>query len=211
MSKFLKSFILATIIASPVLAGDKYGIGREATHAEISAWNTDVSPNGDGLPVGSGTVDDGDELYQKYCAYCHGVFAEGAGAWPVLAGGEDTLEDFRPVKTVGSYWPYLSTVFDYIKRSMPFGQAGILTDDQTYAITAYVLYSNDLIDDDFVLSNETFFDVEMPNAEGFILDPRETEEYPIFNRTDSICMTDCRDTEVKVTRKASDINVTPED
>ena len=101
---------------------------------------------------------------------------------PKLAGGADTLDHEDPLKTVGSYWPHLSTAFDYIKRSMPYGNAGTLSDDETYAIVAYILYSNDLIDDDFVLSNETFFDVEMPNADGFIVDDRAETEYATVDR-----------------------------
>ena len=91
-------------------------------------------------------------MFVDRCASCHGEFAEGADNWPVLAGGFDTLADEDPVKTVGSYWPHLSTAWDYISRSMPFGEAGTLTADETYAIVAYILYSNDLVDDDFELS-----------------------------------------------------------
>ena len=120
----------------------------------------------------------------------------------------DTLADEDPVKTVGSYWPYLSTTWDYVKRSMPFGNAQSLSNDDVYAIVAYILYSNDLIEDDFVLSNETFLDVEMPNADGFIIDDRTTSEAHFWNK--EVCMSDCKDT-VEITMRAAVLDVTPED
>ena len=170
MSKFLKSTALLTalaLVSGPAFA-DKFGLGRPALPVEISAWDGDISPNGNGLPVGSGDAIDGEELFAAQCAACHGDFAEGIDNWPKLAGGADTLDHEDPLKTVGSYWPHLTTAFDYIKRSMPYGNAGTLSDDEVYQIVAYILYSNDLVDEDFVLSKETFLDVDMPNADGFI-------------------------------------------
>lgn len=120
----------------------------------------------------------------------------------------DTLADEDPVKTVGSYWPYLSTTWDYVKRSMPFGYAQSLTDDEVYATVAYILYSNDLIDEDFVLSNESFFDVEMPNTNGFIIDDRKIAESHFWNK--NVCMSDCKN-EVKIIMRAAVLDVTPED
>ncbi|MDB9857705.1 c-type cytochrome [Amylibacter sp.] len=209
MSKYLKSGLIlaaALSITAPAFA-DKFGLGRTALPEEIKAWDLEVSPDGKGLPVGSGDAIDGEEIFAGKCASCHGDFAEGIDNWPKLAGGADTLDHEDPLKTVGSYWPYLSTTFDYVKRSMPFGDAGTLTDDETYAIVAYILYSNDMIEDDFVLSNETFFDVEMPNAEGFIVDDRATTEYPKW--TGEPCMENCKD-EVKVTMRAMVLDVTPD-
>ena len=160
--------LIAAAQASVVRPRDsKFDLGRIATRKEIAAWDRDISPDGTGLPVGSGDAIDGEEIFSERCAFCHGDFAEGLDNWPELAGGLDTLADEDPVKTVGSYWPYLSTTWDYVKRSMPFGYAQSLTDDEVYATVAYILYSNDLIDEDFVLSNESFFNVEMPNANGF--------------------------------------------
>jgi len=185
-----------------------YGLGREATDAEIAAWNVKVMPDGRGLPSGSGSVTDGEMLFSEKCAACHGEFAEGIDNWPELAGGENTLADEDPLKTVGSYWPYLSTVWDYVHRSMPYGQAGTLTDDETYAIVAYILYSNFLVEDDFVLTNENFVDVEMPNADGFIVDDRAETEYEMW-RTDP-CMENCKDS-VEITMRATVLDVTPED
>jgi len=209
MSKFLKSTALAvavSLIAAPAFAG-KFGLGRTALPEEIAAWDGDITPDGTGLPVGSGDALDGEEIFADQCASCHGDFAEGLGNWPKLAGGADTLNHEDPLKTVGSYWPYLTTTFDYIKRSMPYGNAGSLTDDEVYVMVAYILYSNDLIEDDFVLSNETFFDVEMPNANGFIVDDRAETEYAQW--TGEPCMQDCKSV-VEVTMRALVLDVTPD-
>ena len=160
----------------------KFGLGRGATKREVVAWDGDISPDGTGLPMGSGDAIYGEEVFAEHCAICHGDFAEGVDNWPELAGGLDTLADEDPVKTVGSYWPYLSTTWDYVKRSMPFGYAQSLSDDDVYAIVAYILYSNDIVDEDFILSNETFLDVEMPNKSGFIVDDRLTSESHFWNK-----------------------------
>lgn len=210
MSKSLNLFAsvaAAALIASPVMA-EKLGLGRAALPEEIAAWNLDVSPNGDGLPVGSGSVADGENIFSENCAICHGEFAEGVDNWPKLAGGMDTLDRDDPLKTVGSYWPYLSTAWDYVHRSMPFGNAQTMSVDDTYAIVAYILYSNDLVDDDFVLSNENFLDVKMPNADGFIIDDRETSEKHFWNPEP--CMTNCKET-VEITMRATVLDVTPND
>jgi len=210
MSKFLKSLsvgAVATMMALPAVA-QTYGLGRAALPEEIAAWNLDVHPDGTGLPEGQGDAIVGEEIFAAKCAACHGDFAEGIGNWPKLAGGMDTLDHEDPLKTVGSYWPYLSTSFDYIRRSMPYGNAGTLTADETYAIVAYILYSNDLIEDDFVLSKDTFLDVKMPNADGFILDNRMETEVAIWSGEP--CMTDCKDS-VEVTMRALVLDVTPEE
>lgn len=211
MSKFLNlvagTALASTLIAAPALA-EKYGLGRPATADEIAAWDLDVAPDGTGLPVGSGDVFTGEEVFADACAICHGDFAEGVDNWPKLAGGADTLDHEDPLKTVGSYWPYLSTTWDYVNRSMPFGNAQSLGPDEVYAIVAYILYSNDLVDDEFVLSNETFLDVEMPNAAGFILDDRETSEAHFW--TDTPCMENCKDS-VEITMRALVLDVTPEE
>jgi cytochrome c len=209
MSKFpklLTATAALTLAAAPAFA-DTFGLGRTALPEEIAAWDVDVSPDGTGLPVGSGSVMDGDDLFQEHCAVCHGVFAEGSGNWPELAGGIGTLDDEDPVKTVGSFWPHLSTAWDYVNRSMPFGNAQSLTHDEVYAIVAYMLYSNDLVDDDFTLSNENFLEVAMPNADGFIIDDREEVEYPIW-RTEP-CMENCKES-VEITMRARLLDVTPE-
>ena len=210
MLKFPKSTVLivtSVFLSNPAFA-EKFGLGRTALPEEIAAWDTDVRPDGTGLPVGSGDALIGEEIFADQCAACHGDFAEGIDNWPKLAGGADTLDHEDPLKTVGSYWPYLSTAYDYIQRSMPYGNAGTLSDDDVYSIVAYILYSNDLIDDDFVLSNETFLDVEMPNAAGFIFDDRAQTEYPQWGGEP--CMENCK-SEVKVTMRAVVLDVTPEE
>ncbi|MDK3017551.1 c-type cytochrome [Pseudodonghicola flavimaris] len=211
MSKFPKliapAAVAATLIAGPALA-EKYGLGRPALPEEVAAWNLDVSPDGTGLPEGSGSVEDGEALFADYCAVCHGDFAEGVDNWPKLAGGMDTLDHEDPLKTVGSYWPYLSTTWDYVHRSMPFGNAQTLAPDEVYAIVAYILYSNDLVEDDFVLSKENFLDVEMPNRDGFIIDDRQTSEAAFWK--DAPCMTDCKES-VEITMRAAVLDVTPEE
>lgn len=207
MLKFLKVTTALALLATPALAGN-FGLGRAALPEEIAAWDIDVSPDGTGLPAGSGDVLTGEEVFADKCAVCHGDFAEGVDNWPKLAGGWDTLADDDPLKTVGSYWPYLSTTWDYVNRSMPFGDAQSLEPDEVYAIVAYILYSNDLVDEDFVLSDETFGDFEMPNADGFIVDDRMETEFTQW--VGEPCMQDCKD-EVKVTMRAMVLDVTPEE
>ncbi len=207
MSKCPSAIIAAALIA---LAGaaqaDTFGLGRSALPEEIAAWDRDVSPDGTGLPAGSGSVEIGEMLFSEHCASCHGDFAEGVGNWPKLAGGEGTLARKDPLKTVGSYWPYLSTTWDYVNRSMPFGSAQTLSADDVYAITAYILFSNHIVEEDFTLTNENFLDVEMPNADGFIRDDRETAEAHFWAEP---CMEDCKDA-VEITMRAAVLDVTPE-
>ncbi len=186
----------------------RYGLGRPALPEEIAAWDVDVAPDGTGLPPGQGNALTGEPLFEDNCAVCHGSFAEGVDNWPKLAGGGGTLADDDPLKTVGSYWPYLSTVWDYVHRSMPFGAAQSLSDDEVYAIVAYILYSNDLIEDDFILSQETFLEVDMPNAGGFIVDDRAETEYAAWSAEP--CMENCKDS-VEITMRARVLDVTPED
>ncbi|RLJ40895.1 sulfur dehydrogenase subunit SoxD [Litoreibacter meonggei] len=207
MSKFLKVATALALISTPAVA-DTFGLGRTALPEEIAAWDKDVRPDGTGLPDGSGDVLTGEEVFADQCAVCHGDFAEGVDNWPKLAGGAGTLADEDPLKTVGSYWPYLSTAWDYVNRSMPFGNAQTLDADEVYAIVAYILYSNDLVDEDFVLSNETFADVELPNHDGFILDNRlETEHSKWVGEP---CMENCKE-DVKVTMRAMVLDVTPDE
>ncbi len=208
MSKFLKVLIAACVIAGPVSAGT-YGLGRTATSDEVKAWDTDIRPDGVGLPVGSGSVAQGEEIFADKCAACHGDFGEAVGRWPVLSGGHGTLANDRPVKTVGSYWPYLSTAYDYINRAMPFGNAQSLSADEVYALVAYILYVNDTVDDEeFILSNENFLNVEQENAGGFFMDDRPEVEYPKYTR--SVCMDNCKDV-VEITARAAVVDVTPDE
>ena len=166
MSRSARAFAVAALCGfalavAPALAqkAKKTGLGREALPQEVAAWDHDVRPDGAGLPPGKGSVKEGEATFMEQCAVCHGEFGEGAGRWPVLAGGQGSLKSEGPEKTVGSFWPYASTTFDYILRAMPFGNAQSLTPDQAYALTAYILHLNDLVKDDFVLSKENFSSV----------------------------------------------------
>lgn len=184
-------------------------LGRPATKDEVAAWNIDIRPDGLGLPEGSGTVAEGEPLYTAQCASCHGDFGEAIGRWPALAGGHDTLTNERPNKTVGSYWPYLSTVYDYVRRAMPFGDARSLSNDDVYALTAYVLYLNDIVtDEEFELSKENFTSIELPNEDGFTEDDRLSE--PHYAEAAEPCMTDCKPGKAEITMHAAVLDVTPD-
>jgi S-disulfanyl-L-cysteine oxidoreductase SoxD len=211
MSKSLKLLIASAAVAAlvtPALAGS-FNLGREATPEEVAAWDIDVRPDGAGLPEGKGTVAEGEEVFAEQCASCHGDFGEGVDRWPVLAGGQGTLTSDRPVKTIGSYWPYLSTVWDYVYRAMPFGNAQSLEPDQVYAITAYLMHMNDLVDADFELSKENFTSVRLPNEANFIDDPRP--DTPVMAAGKEPCMENCKEGEVKIINRAAVLDVTPEE
>lgn len=186
----------------------KYNIGKLATKTEIAGWDIDVRPDGVGAPKGSGNAIDGEEIYVNRCAACHGDFGEGVDRWPVLVGGDGTLASHDPEKTTGSYWPYASTIFDYVYRSMPFGEAQTLTHNETYKLVAYLLNMNEIIDEDFVLSDKNIGKIKMPNASGFLLpDPRpDVTKY----KDGQPCMKNC-DVPLKIIGKARDIDVTPDD
>ncbi|MFT7212862.1 MAG: cytochrome c2 [Granulosicoccus sp.] len=183
-------------------------LGRSATTDEVDAWNIDIRADGQGLPAGTGSVAIGGEIYDAQCASCHGVFGEGEGRWPILAGGFDTLTEERPEKTIGSYWPYLSTVYDYVRRAMPFGNARSLSDDDVYALTAYLLYLNDLVDESFELTDKNFGDIRLPNEENFIADNRNEESW--FAAADDACMSDCIEGAAMVIQRARVLDVTPD-
>jgi len=214
MSKWARLVLPALLVlAAPALAQKaepvrNYGLGQPATAAQIAGWDIDIRPDGQGLPPGSGSVKTGEKIYMERCAGCHGEFGESAGRWPQLAQGKGTLASNNPVKTVGSYFPYASTVFDYVHRAMPFGDAESLKDDELYAVVAYVLYLNDLVDDKFVLSRETFKEVKMPNVAGFYDDDRDKTEKAFWNANP--CMKDCRPP-VKITNRAQAVDVTPDE
>ena len=188
----------------------QFHLGRIALEEEVQAWDIDVRPDGQGLPTGAGDAYSGAEIYDAQCASCHGDFGEGVGRWPILAGGQGSLTEDRPEKTIGSYWPYLSTVYDYIRRAMPFGNARSLSDDDIYAVTAYLLYLNDEVDEDFELTSENFTDIRLPNEENFIADNRADEKFRKVSAHD-VCMTDCFDEPAVVTQRAQVLDVTPDE
>lgn len=170
MSSISKAFfagVIALALVSPVLA---YDFGRPATPAEIALWDIDVRPDGKGLPPGSGTVAHGKEVFADNCSACHGDNGVG-GIKDRLVGGKGTLASDAPVKTVGSYWPYATTLFDYIHRAMPYQAPGSLSDDDTYAVTAYILSLNGILSVDGKLDRASLPEIRMPNRDGFVPDP----------------------------------------
>ena len=167
--------VALTAAAASAQPQGPYGIGRPATSAEIAGWNIDIDRHGNNLPPGSGSVSRGHEVFDQQCAACHGASGEG-GVGDQLVGGQGTLASKKPIRTVGSYWPYAPTLFDYIHRAMPFDAPQSLTADQVYAVSAYILYLNDLVPRDAVLDAASLPKVQMPNRNGFITeDPREFE------------------------------------
>jgi cytochrome c len=181
-----------------------YGYGTPATQEQIDGWNIDVRPDGKGLPPGSGSVSKGADIYADQCAACHGTFGEGEGRYPKLAGGEGTLKAERPEPTVGSYWPFATTLFDYINRAMPFPAPHTLPADDVYALTAYVLNINNIVGNDFVADRNSLPKVKMPNHDNFIWqDPRPDT----FAKE---CMTNCIDpAKIKIESTAEGKDLTP--
>jgi S-disulfanyl-L-cysteine oxidoreductase SoxD len=155
----------------PNEAPKEYGFGRPATEAEIQAWNIDVSPTGEGLPPGKGAVRDGAKVFAQKCAACHGPSGV-EGPADRLIGGQGSLKTPHPVKTVGSYWPYATTLYDYIYRAMPYSAPQSLTPDEVYSVVAWILYRNGIISEDAVMDAKTLPAVHMPNRDGFIHDTR---------------------------------------
>jgi S-disulfanyl-L-cysteine oxidoreductase SoxD len=194
-----------TLPAQPAFAlpVQSLGIGRPATKEQIKGWDIDVRPDGHGLPPGKGSVKDGEALYQDRCAACHGEFGEGKDRWPALIGGSGKLTDDDPKKGVGNYWPYATTLFDYIKRAMPFGDAQSMSDEEVYAVTAYVLHLNDVLKQDAVLDRDALLKIKLPNAANFVPDVR-----PDVKGT--LCMKDCKPA-AEIHSEARKIGVTPED
>ena len=212
----------------------KINNGRVPTANELAAWNKDIMPDGTGLPEGSGSVEDGEELYESKCVMCHGDFGSGGGGYPALSKGnavdlQTTLKNNRwkdaeadgPTRVFGSYWPKVSTLFWYIKDGMPHPKSKTLSDDETYALTAYILNINEFeidgveVDDEYVLDREKLLKVKMPNENGFepnIDGPNSLPGVRAFyanaknfgaqnlNQGAVRCMTDCQKESVKTRR-----------
>ena len=142
-------------------------LGHVATSEEVAALSINVFPDGRGLPDGSGSVTQGAKIYQSNCIACHGPSGLGGSAEP-LAGAEMGLTDEWPEKTIGTLWPHATTLFDFTRRSMPMTAPGSLSNNETYALTAYLLYLNGIVAEDTVLNKETIMQVKMPNENGFI-------------------------------------------
>ena len=198
--------------------------GRAPTKNELKAWDTDIMPDGTGLPDGKGSVEEGDELYEAQCAVCHGDFGAGGVGYPTLSGGDiSSLKNQRtapgmdaPKRTIGTYWPQASTLIWYIRDAMPYAHPKSLNNDELYALTAYLLAANEItvggeeMGDDFVLSKENFLKIEMPNKDGFYPDidgPDGVENMrkfysdpKNFGANTERCMKDCKDSAAKVMR-----------
>ena len=166
---------IATSVEAGSNYGHKYDFGTPASAADIAKVDIDVMPDGRGAPPGQGTYAEGKKVYAATCAACHGADmakpVKGTGAAP-LRGGRGTLTSGKPKKTVESYWPYASTLFDYTKRAMPFYEPGSMNDNDIYAVVAYILAEGGIISKDTVMNAKTLANVKMPNRNGFISDPR---------------------------------------
>jgi mono/diheme cytochrome c family protein len=158
----------ATFIAAGTALAESPNLGRVATPEEIASWDISIAPDGAGLPPGSGTSEQGEAVYAAKCLACHGE--NGAGKPnDALAGGRGTLVgDQAPVKTVGSFWPYATTIFDYVRRAMPLNDSKSLTNDETYAIVAYLLQINGIIGRGEQIDASTLPAIRMPNRDGFV-------------------------------------------
>lgn len=161
----------AWAVGSAEESGGSYGLGRMATDDEIRVWNIDVSSTGEGLPAGQGTVKQGAQIFATKCAICHGPSGT-EGPKDKLVGGRDTLNTAKPIRTVGSYWPFAPTLYDYINRAMPFNAPGSLNPDEVYSVIAWLLFQNGIVKEDTVINAQTLPQVQMPNRNGFIQDPR---------------------------------------
>lgn len=173
-SRFKKAVLAFCILLSALLVrvhGQGYGLGRPASAEEIRKHDSLIPPSGAGLPAGSGTAEKGKAIYAAQCARCHGATGR-EGPEDVLVGGIGSLATARPLKTVGSYWPYATTVWDYINRSMPFDRPGMLPPDDVYSVVAYVLQLNGIVSTTDVLDATSLPKIRMPNREGFIPDGR---------------------------------------
>jgi cytochrome c len=179
----------------------RFHFGTAVTPAQIAPYNIDVNGlTGAGLPPGHGSVSDGTKIWEAKCSVCHGEFGEGAGRFPVIAGGDGSLTTPDPQKTVGSFWPYAPTLFDYIKRAMPFPAPESLSNDEVYALTAYIL---NLVPKTAVMDAATLAAVKMPNRDGFIKAEWDTNN--------TACMTNCKPATIKVTSDLVNLHVTPDE
>ena len=199
--------LMLALTSVPALPAERpFNLGKIATAEEVAGWDIDVRPDGLGAPVGTGNAIDGEEVYADLCAACHGDFGEGIDRWPELVGGEGSLNTHDPLKTTGSYWPYASTLYDYIYRAMPFGEAQSLSHDEAYQIVAFLLYMNDIVEDDFDLSHVNIGTIKMPNRDGFFMPDPRPDAQPLNAEP---CMTNCN-VATNIIGRARDIDVTPE-
>ena len=180
--------LLATAMAVTAAEPGHFGYGTVPTAEQIAGWDIDGrGDDGAGLPPGSGDINKGEAVFAEQCAACHGTFGEGEGRFPKLVGGQGTLKNDRPELTVGSYWPFAPTLWDYINRAMPMPTPHTLSADDVYALTAYILNLNNIVPSDFVADRNSLARIKMPNRGNFLwTDPRpDTAAKP--------CMSACAD------------------
>ena len=182
---YCSGLILAlSVVSCAASAQTRFNIGKPATEQEVKGWDIDVSPSGAGLPAGSGSGAQGGRLYAEKCAACHGAKGEGKPA-DRLVGGQGTLKAASPVKTIGSFWPYATTIYDYVYRAMPYNAPQSLSANETYALTAYLLHMNGILGADVTLDAASLPKIRMPNRDGFVSDGRPDT----FNQP---CRSDCK-------------------
>ena len=167
----LASVAVAACAGTPQSHMRSPSLGAAISSVELKDWDISIPPSGAGLPPGVGTARAGALVYEQKCAACHGVKGAGKPA-DALAGGSGTLASKTPLRTVGSYWPYATTLFDYVRRAMPITNPLSLTNDEVYAVSAYVLYLNGIVGEDTQMNAQTLPQVRMPNRDGFIDDWR---------------------------------------
>lgn len=153
-----------------------FGLGRTPTTEEIQTWDIAIGPDGNELPPGQGSASEGGRFYREKCAVCHGEKGT-EGPQDTLVGGQGSLTTNKPVRTIGSFWPYATTIYDYVNRAMPFTAPGSLQPHEVYALTAYLLYLNGMIGESDIISAETLPQIQMPNRNGFRSDPRPEEPF----------------------------------
>lgn len=169
LKKLLSITVIVSAAALPFLASSQETVrlGTPISEDQLAEFDLVAEPNGNGFPAGSGTARQGKAVYDANCAACHAENGEGISGNTVIVGG-DMQSEGPPLRTVGSYWPYASTVFDFVRRAMPADRPKSLSDEEVYQVVAYVLYLNGIVGEDQVLNAETLPQIEMPNVDGFI-------------------------------------------
>ena len=177
--KAVASFLVSVVVSSALASAQaqRFGLGHAPRTDALNAVDIEVLPDGQGLPPGRGDAEHGRSIYVAHCASCHGPTGK-EGPNDVLVGGQGSLTTSRPLKTVGSFWPYATTLWDYVNRAMPFAEPRSLSADDVYSVTAYVLFLNGIVTERQVLSQDNLADVVMPNRNGFIPDNRANENLP---------------------------------
>jgi S-disulfanyl-L-cysteine oxidoreductase SoxD len=198
-------FLTASAAIADAAEKQRFGYGAPAKPEQMAGWDIDArGDDGKGLPPGRGDVAKGTELFADQCAVCHGTFGEGEGRYPKLVGGDGSLTADRPEPTVGSYWPFPVTLWDYINRAMPFPTPHTLSPDDVYALTAYILNLNGIVPDDFVADKDSLPKVKMPNRDSF------TWQDPRPDTVDKPCMMKCKDpAKVQIVSTAEGKDLTP--